>query len=419
MRRADTFSSLTDNLSVMAQLHHLPEDVLVYLIQFIVVQPESDAEQLSFAKMETPNVEDVLSLSLVNKALRKLTDTFRFRWMECSDEGRLERFVTELRDWQYGCTVKQFSLELLHTRTVKFRLSDTFLTLLPNLESLQVVMRGVITHDLFTSLSVCHNLKHLRITVDSIEVPPDFVFPHFCLSSASFRIINQNEKYEFPLKGLLLGRTKTTLRDLQIDIIRMGSPRNRVDISKVIPKDTCFPAMQSLFLSGKIDIQDDYLAHQSVHFPNLSAINLDSTLHAAIDHGSIGHWNNIRRLHVRYLFADEMEILREGLLQGTQSLQEVKMVGLSYPSFKSFCLDSASQRFHNLTRLSITMHLVARETAVDCESMKTLMKSLESLEYLTLTSSPRLPVGITTVWTCDLGEFAQALSCEQSLSHMK
>lgn len=420
------------SIQTVSSLLSLPEHVLLYLLDVSFEDPQPFCTTSlhptlhTFAMWACPKNDFVFTLSAVCKVFRDLTLPLRFRVISCPTYDvwlRFLRLVDESPTIAHH--VRYLAASLMRSTTpspvgtlrstvVPFSISNSRPVVLPNLMSFQILSQSTLNADFTSFLLGSPGIRDLSVVGLNIQEPSSTLL-HLKLVSLSIHLLGSD------FTGLMSflhsvvrdsGKCTSRLQNLQVILSSSSMSRTPTKVSSLFPEDVEFPELRAFIVGGTgFSKDEDSFPELSGRFPSLRCLVVKTPRGKALDPLSVGHWENIQRLHIQYSYDREDEELKEGILRRVHGVRELFISGVSLVSFGSMCRTVGSLGATAITTFSLRFSFVSSIANFDFTSLDVAIPSLPNLEILTVIGEPKLPVR-TPLWSCDLADLAAKLSRE-------
>ena len=205
-------------------LLYLPADVLFVISSKLLCEPKAFTFKRAskpFALWNMPDLSHLRRTSQTCTLLRDITCPLRFRYVQCTSWDAM-REVADFFDTrpELAGMVRYLSLNRPgYLETSTRALIARLLKQLTALEALQAAFRGYLDTDAFLSFSTSPSLRHLWLDCDMIQTDPIPAFATMRLTSLHLGILKLHHPSDgaiLPLHDILLGKSKDTLRNLEL-----------------------------------------------------------------------------------------------------------------------------------------------------------------------------------------------------------
>lgn len=367
----------------------LPQDAISSILEYLYEHPKQNSDNalpLTAKRWSEPKNKTIYVLSRVCKALAEYTHPLRFRYVLCASPIDLLLFVNILKRNETLQQSVRF-LFLSYRSIAPFVQApyflDTFPKLFPNLFALQITIQGNIDQAFIDRLARCVNLRHLTLSCSEITSASVPTLASLNLWSLQVHLYNQSPYEAFPIKAILSGQSRFSLKELHLSCFVSSINRYHLKTSMVFPSSTTLRGLKALSLQDAVLIEKDTLTKLSHFVPNLETLSVQLRAAKAVDPDASGSWPELKRLYVDYKSLDNTNVQLDRILFNAPSLTEVFLDKLSQSAFFLLCREIGSPGFTQIRFL--TIEIVLMQTIVlSSKQIRNLSSCLESLEALTL-----------------------------------
>ncbi|KAH8116761.1 hypothetical protein DFH11DRAFT_1130799 [Phellopilus nigrolimitatus] len=381
----------------------LPNDVIAEILDHLYKEPNSkrnrDAPRC-FKKWEKRCNAAIFVLSQVCRYLYDCTFPLRFRYVYCNSLDDLLGLVRRLeKSVLLQRSVRYLALQHLgNTPSITepcFR--ELFPDLLPELLGLQYIMNGEIKHDFLACLGRCRDLRYLHLTCSCMETGSVASFNQLSLVSLQVTIYNQRPEASLPIKELLAGPSRDTLRNLGFSCFEVNTRRFYITPAMFIPDGVPLRGLRSFSMQGAIETKKYFLADTSEYATNLEALDVELWSSGALDPERIGSWPSLKRLCVEYNIDSESnlesenDVVREGILSSAPSIEKAVLKRMPYASFKLLCRDVRSYGVSSTLRVLSIHFLSSPQLLPEADfgnKLRLLFSSVPQIQRLSLWAIP-------------------------------
>lgn len=367
----------------------LPQDTVSSILEHLYEYPKQNSDNtlpLTAKRWSEPKNKTIYVLSRVCKTLAEYTHPLRFRYVLCTSPIDLLLFVNILKRNETLQQSVRF-LFLSYRSIAPFVQApyflDVFPKLVPNLFALQITIQGNIDQDFMTRLADCVNLRHLTLSCSEITSASVPALANLSLWSLHVHLYNQSPHDAFPIKEILSGQSRSSLKELHLSCFVSSINRFHLKPSMVFPSSTTLRGLKALSFQDAVVIEKDTLTGLSHFVPNLQTLSVQLRGATAVDPDATGSWPELKRLYVDYKYLDNTNAQRESILFNAPSLTEVFLDRLPQSAFLLLCRGSGSPGFTQIRFLTIEIVLI-QTFLLSSEHIYNLSLWLGNLEALTL-----------------------------------
>lgn len=390
--------------AVQMHLLKLPDETLLHIFKITYSEPHltfsedwrtiiSDASHKIVRKW-SPRLK---ALSEVNSRLRRIALPFLVRSIYIESDEKLLAFASDLLSGEDYGLVSLSKLLIVRrgfadneTLSSSYALNRT-LGFASNITTLHIPYPTYIDGPFLRVLASCHRLHTLWLAcIGPRETHDDFSFLKTISLRWAYFWMFGNTSAE-PIKALLSGDTRHTLRFLQL---------NLTEQCDIFSEDTSYDALRVLKLKGATPRNFDPLAFSRI-FPNLLTLATVCDIPWGLSNlpGWLRSTSTIRRLSLKSCSQGVERAL------GSMSLLEELSItnAMNGVEFKSVC-----EALHDMTELrSVTLRRSVQGGPIVINDVLLLVSSAPSLQNLSLICGDELN---RTNWRCSIGELAAALA---------
>lgn len=367
----------------------LPQDTILAILEHIYEHPKQTSDDtlpLTAKFWSEPKNKTIYVLSRVCKALAEYTHPLRFRYVLCASPINLSLFVNMLKRNE---TLRQSVRFLfLSYRTVAPFISapyfmDAFPELVPNLFALQIRIQGNVDQQFLAKLAGCVNLRHLTLSCSEITSASVPALASLNLWSLQVLLYNQTPHEVFPIKDILSGLSRDSLRELFLSCFTSSINRYHLKPSMVFPSSTVLRGLKILSFYYAIVVERDTITGLSHLMPNLETLCVLLRGAEVVDPDASGSWPALKRLYVHYKSSDVADAHLEKVLFNAPSLTEVSLDKIPQAAFFLLCREIYSPEYTQIRFLTIEILLV-QSVFLSAIHIRGLSSYLRNLETLTL-----------------------------------
>lgn len=367
----------------------LPQDTISAILEHIYEHPKQTSDDtlpLTNKVWSEPKNKTIYVLSRVCKALAEYTHPLRFRYVLCASPINLSLFVNMLKRNETLRQSVRF-LFLSYRSVAPFIQAPYFINafpeLIPNLFALQITIQGNVDQQFMAKLAGCANLRHLTLSCSEITSAYVPALASLNLWSLQVHLYNQTPLEVFPIKDILSGQSRDSLRELLLSCFTSNTNRYHLKPSMVFPSSTVLRGLRTLSFDNAIVVERDTITGLSNLMPNLETLSVQLRGAEVVDPDASGSWPALKRLYIHHKSSDVADAHLEKVLFNAPSLTEVFLDKIPQAAFFLLCREICSPEYTQIRFLTIEILLV-QSVFLSAIHIRGLSSYLRNLETLTL-----------------------------------